>query len=426
MDLLITIAFFIMLLSILGVLIYFVYDYLSYKEAVDKTIQMVNSSNLAIEASINQNRSALGILNKNIDTQDQRNTRTELNSQTTSGDLRDFDANLRHFMHFSSNAYDLKDKLFEDRFSLDPRTDDYRLKLLRRVNAISGMTIESAPNKNLKICHAASDNCVNLSMTDSNSFDITPNTPTGTMTIKSASTSLPMAKFDFSQNNVYFGGSNIDSSPMYVSGNQVYLDKDRVKIRIPSSDFPNGDLTFNQMITQNGKIITAIQKMNSAIWQSSSNIEVLAQYKLTTTAGTSSGSPPVSKFNHNLEIILLPFDNIPANTPLYVVLSSLELGVTNILDSISQETPQTSSSPNMGTISIAKSNSMLKITINTPSGSGIEKDRQIIINLTLTNVSVFTGVSVGTKSGTTIARRNVYPADYPPILSQNAINNIYS
>jgi hypothetical protein len=414
MDLLITIAFFIMLLSILGVLIYFVYDYLSYKEAVDKTIQMVNSSNLAIEASINQNRSALGILNKNIDTQDERNTRTELNSQTTSGDLRDFDANLRHFMQFSSNEYNLQDRIFENRFSLDSNTDDYRLKLLRRVNAISGMTIASGPNKNLKICHGESENnCINLSMTDNNNFDITPNTPTGMMTIKSASSSLPMAKFDFSQNNVYFGGSNIASSPMYVAGNEVYLDKDRVKIKLTDSLNTN----FNSMISQNNNMKTAMQKMNSAIWQSSSNIEVLAQYKLTTTTGTQANT-----FTHNLEIILLPLYNIPANTALYVDLSTTELGATGI--TLLTSIQATSTVPSMGTTSMEKSNNMLKITINTPA-TGIEKDRQIIINFTLTNVNTFGGVSAGTtKSGPTIARRNVYPVDYAPRVSEEAINLI--
>jgi hypothetical protein len=392
---------------------------LSYKEAVDKTIQMVNSSNLAIEASINQNRSALGILNKNIDTQDQRNTRTELNSQTTSGDLRDFDANLRYFMQFSSNEYDLKDKIFENRFSLDSRTDDYRLKLLRRVNAISGMTIASGPNKNLKICHGESENnCINLSMTDNNNFDITPNTPTGMMTIKSASTSLPMAKFDFSQNNVYFGGSNIDSSPMYVSGNQVYLDKDRVKIKI--SDSLN--MNFNTMMTQNNKMRLAMEAMNSAIWQSSSNIEVLAQYRLTTTAGT-----PASTFNHNLEIILIPLYNIPENTELYIYLSPTELGVTGFTSSSSsssqeQDVSMTSTPVNVATVQ--KDGTNLKIKIR-PS-SVMDKDKQVSISLQKQNTNIFTGASVGTKSGTTIARRIVYPADYPPLLSQNAINNIYS
>ncbi len=424
MDLLITIAFFIMLLCILAVLIYFIYDYISYKEAVDRTIQMVNSSNLAIEASINQNRSALGILNTNIDTQDQRNTRTELNSQTTSGDLRDFDANLRHFMHFSSNVQDLKDKIFEDRFSLDPRTDDYKLKLLRRVNAISGMTIESAPNKNLKICHGASDNCINLSMTDSQNFDISPDSPTGMMTIKSAGSSLPMAKFDFAQNNVYFGGSNIHSSPMYVRGNEVYLDKDRVNIKISDSVKMN----FNTMISQNSQMITAMNTMNSAIWQSSSNIEVLAQYRFTTTTGSS------STFTHNLDIILLPLYNIPADTALYVELSASELGVNSITltsstfsqssTSSTSSTLSTSTVPSMGATSMEESNNMLKITINTPT-AGIEKHKQIIINFTLTNVNIFGGVSAGTtKSGTTIARRTIYPDDYPPRLSQNAINNI--
>jgi hypothetical protein len=416
MELLITIAFFIMLLCILGVLVYFIYDYISYKEAVDRTIQMVNSSNLAIEASINQNRSALGILNKNIDTQDQRNTRTELNSQTTKGDLGDFDANLRYFMQFSSNVEDLKDKIFDYRFSLeDQRPDDYKLKLLKRVNAISGMTIESAPNKNLKICDGASDNCINLSMTNQ-IFDITPNTPTGMMTIKSASSSLPMAQFDFGQNNVYFGGSNIDSSPMYVKGNEVYLDKDRVKIKIPTLKHPNGVMSFDKMITENNDIKRAMNTMNSAIWQSSSNIEVLGQYILTTTTGTLANT-----FTYNLEIILLPLYNIPANTALYVELSTTELGATGI--DIGNVIQATSSTPQMGTASMEKSNNMLKITINTPATS-IEKDRQIIITFTLPNATVFIGASLGTKSGTTIARRTIYPDDYPPRLSQNAINNI--
>jgi hypothetical protein len=418
MDLLITIAFFIMLLSILGVLIYFVYDYLSYKEAVDKTIQMVNSSNLAIEASINENRGALGILNKNIDTQDQRNTRTELNSQTTSGDLRDFDANLRHFMQFSSNAYDLKDTIFEKRFEHDRQTEEYRLKLLKRVNAISGMTIESAPNKNLKICHAASDNCVNLSMTDSNNFDITPNTPTGMMTIKSASSSLPMAKFDFAQNNVYFGGSNIDSSPMYVSGNQVYLDKDRVKIKLTDSV----NMNFNTMMTQNNRMKLAMEAMNSAIWQSSSNIEVLAQYRLTNT--WASASSPIT---NNLQITLIPLYNIVSGTELYVELSISELGVTGITDGISM-----TSTPNIASVQKdVKDGNKLKITITAPSG--MDKDKAIFFTLattankfTLVTSPTATTQNVIAGSGTTIARRNVYPADYPPILSQNAINNIYS
>lgn len=415
MDLLITIAFFIMLLSILGVLIYFIYDYISYKEAVDRTIQMVNSSNLAIEASINQNRSALGILNKNIDTQDQRNTRTELISQSTSGDLGDFDANLRHFMQFSSNAYDLKDTIFEKRFNLDPQTEDYRLKLLRRVNAISGMTIASGPNKNLKICHGESENnCINLSMTDTNNFDITPNTPTGMMTIKSASSSLPLAKFDFAQNNVYFGGSNIASSPMYVAGNEVYLDKDRVKIKLTDSL----NMNFNTMMTQNNRMKLAMEAMNSAIWQSSSNIEVLAQYRLTNSWVSA------SSITNNLQITLIPLYNIVSGTVLYVELSASELGVTDIATDISGSitTPLNAS--------MQKNVNSLKITITAPAG--MDKDKPLSFNLQTTNKFTLVASPTSTTpniisgSGTTIARRNVYPDDYPPRLSENAINNIYS
>jgi hypothetical protein len=294
----------------------------------------------------------------------------------------------------------------------------YRLKLLKRVNAISGMTIESAPNKNLKICHAASDNCVNLSMTDSNNFDITPNTPTGMMTIKSASSSLPMAKFDFAQNNVYFGGSNIDSSPMYVSGNQVYLDKDRVKIKLTDSV----NMNFNTMMTQNNRMKLAMEAMNSAIWQSSSNIEVLAQYRLTNT--WASASSPIT---NNLQITLIPLYNIVSGTELYVELSISELGVTGITDGISM-----TSTPNIASVQKdVKDGNKLKITITAPSG--MDKDKAIFFTLatttnkfTLVTSPTATTQNVIAGSGTTIARRNVYPADYPPILSQNAINNIYS
>jgi hypothetical protein len=241
------------------------------------------------------------------------------------------------------------------------------------------------------------------------------------MTIKSASSSLPMAQFDFGQNNVYFGGSNIDSSPMYVKGNEVYLDKDRVKIKIPTLKHPNGVMSFDKMITENNDIKRAMNTMNSAIWQSSSNIEVLGQYILTTTTGT-----PANTFTHNFEIKLLPFNNIPANTPLYVVLSTSELGVTTILGTAVSQLSSSlspSSTPTMGAISLAESNNMLKITINTPATS-IEKDRQIIITFTLPNATVFTGASIGTKSGNTIARRYVYPDNYPPRLSEDAINRI--
>lgn len=405
MELLITIAFFIMLLSILAVLIYFIYDYISYKEAVDKTIEIINSSNLAIETSINTNRSAIDTANTNINTQDKRNTANALNIQTTSGDLLDFNRNIKSLLQFSSNGLPINDEIFTRTFSTDPGIQNYRINLMRRVNALSGMTIESSTDKGLKICHQNSENCVNLNMRDNNNMEIAPAGEAGYMTIKSPSASLPLAKFDFANNNIYFGGSNTSTSPMYLQNNQVFLDDSKLNIKLPNGAPP---VKLNNVLQQNARIIDALGTINQSIWQSYSNLEVLVDYKLTTTGTTNA-----------LEISLTPIYDMPSGTQLSFSISASHIG--SYIGS-AQNQPTTTLNENASgvaaSISYSAPNNIVTITFT----NNVLKHK--FIKFTISGTNIFSSPPANGASGTTVATRQSYPSDYYPRLNQNKIDLI--
>lgn len=304
MDLLMAIGFFIMFLVILGVLIYLIYDYIAYKKTVDETVEQmkrrINRSNVRIQRGYNENASILNNATSNI----------LMNRQ----DLVDFDNGLKNMFTLTSNDYPVNTSIFDYIMNADPDNNVYKMKLLKRVEAVSGMRVEvgNAANKNFQFC--SNNACLNLQMTDSK-FKITPS-GTNNLEITAANAARsPMANFDFANNSIYLGGDTAASSAMYLDLNAtggVIVDSSKFKFKGTgdSSDVPLQTI-LQGINTKFDGVGTTLQAVNNAIYSSYSNVEFIAQYAFTNTPITSTTNGVTTTTNTNiLNVTIVPLYDI--------------------------------------------------------------------------------------------------------------------
>lgn len=320
MELIMAIIFFIMFLVILGIFIYFIYDYMTYKDVVDKTVilmrDIINNSNMVIKGAVETTKSEIRRLDRNISAEKLRNENDYEKINTIESNLNRFDTNLKRYFQFTSNNHTINDKLYQ--FTFDPNVD-YRINLMRRVNAAAGITI--GKDQDLQICNANS-NCVKLSV-DGNAFNIAsanamPSDTTSRidfMQVKGNDQSRTIfTKFDMQDNSIYFGGVNNSISPMYVSGatNDVFVKENKFNIRPynseayrmgtireGSSNLANWiDELNKQNIVENSLISQTLQQINTGLYSAYSNIEAIASYAFNVISTTIDGSTVYNNVMH--------------------------------------------------------------------------------------------------------------------------------
>ena len=240
MEEIIYITIFMLIIVIVGVTIYMIFDFIDYKSNVDRSFDIstgqVNdnftkmSKNLdtsLAEISENthnilQNRRDLRNLKKNIKNLSEKTE--DMRSQIKESDdtnISSFDGALKQYFSFTDNGNPIQTlPIYRHPFSgIDPS-----LGLLTHTTTYDGMTINTGENvvndDNLKICNS-DKNCINMNV-NSDGFNITPDdTNKMNMTINSKNNQT-MAKFDMNTNSIYLGGSDA-TSPLYIENGNVYM-----------------------------------------------------------------------------------------------------------------------------------------------------------------------------------------------------------
>jgi hypothetical protein len=218
MDYVLPIVFSIFFIITLLIIVYIIYDYLTYKSKVDKSIEI---------ASTEINKGFQDII-KNVDTHSN-------NIVTVDRKLEGYNDSLKKFFSFNdeNNNVITNEMMFNHAF--DGITPN--LELLSQVNAISGLKIKSSSElineKNMKICNN-SNGCVNMNV-NSNGFNITPNSKVNNININD-NDKYPLASFDLAHKSIYLGGNNETNSPFYIKNNDVHI-KNAKLYKSNSGDF---------------------------------------------------------------------------------------------------------------------------------------------------------------------------------------------
>lgn len=261
----------IVLFILIGIIIYFIFDYFSYKNNVNKSIKIstdyanksviINNSNIinstaALESKYDTLISGLtGSINNSTS-----------NYYLTSNSLLDFDNALNNYFSFEEDNSPINKRIYEYNFTgINPN-----MNLLTQVNAISGMTIDTTNNlldeKNLRICNKNTStpgdtttsnyrSCININLSDTGDFNITPETNNNSLLINGLDDNI-LAKFDYKTNDIYFGGNGTEDNPgslrinkenLYIKDINLINGNSKTNIYDDSStdDFNNNVNAFN-------------------------------------------------------------------------------------------------------------------------------------------------------------------------------------
>jgi hypothetical protein len=256
MDILMSVIFLIMFLTIIGVVIYLILDYMGYKDNVDTAFELTTShmndtfdkvsENISATAddlakNINNNRKNITTLNVKTDAALERSYQVEdnihnvqANVNKTDNDLNKFDTALKKYFKFSENNQGIvNSKIYNHVFNgINPN-----LELLTHVDAISGLTVKTLPNKSFNICNT-NNNCINMQV-NQNRFDITPQN-VNRLTIN-AKNNTPLANFDLQNNSIYLGGNDINA-PMFIQDENLYINNVNLLLKAPGRKYTNDDM----------------------------------------------------------------------------------------------------------------------------------------------------------------------------------------
>lgn len=374
---------------------YFYTSYNNYKEDVDdnfeKTKNYINSSitklNHNIHSSINENNTKINNTSNYINDINSRVNRVDLkskdyydevkssinttntnlnnlNSRLTSNDvnLDKFDTNLKQFFQYKTNGTTINDAIYNYKFGVSPNLS---LDLIRNVNAISGITIETdnTANTNFRLCDKSTNkNCMDMNI-NNQGLNIFP-TPSGTSVnttnniyIYDKTKENIIAKFDLANKGIYLGGDG-ENAGMFIKDGNVYVKK----INLLNGDYASIKTTYDK--SKKGQIQT-FNTYPLDLTDINNKTEITGIYVI--HRGTE--TPP-------LNIIIINFkssNDIPAGTSL--IFNIPELSNTSIID---EQIITTETSPT----SILSSVSLNIDNIKMITSSLIQKDKNIRIKLT--------------------------------------------
>ena len=384
MDNIIILVITFILLLIIGILAYFIYDYITYKDKVDTSVKTTtdfvnksylnNNSNIYAQTYLLENK--FNNVNKNIITNVTTNT---INSSITSNMLLNFSSNLYDYFEFDNNNSPINNKLFNYNITkINPN-----LNLLNQVNVLGGMSINSIKNNGLHICDNNSiigSNCINLKV-NNGMFSITPddNNLNGLIIGSNITGSKvnTFAKFDYKGNNIYLGGDETNS-PLYLNNNNVYVKNLKVITSPTGSDAPTNwnDIIKNQNTISNDFNNSYINTLNNSM---NTIVCYYTIYDKTTT------SPPINT-NRTLEIQFINYIPLTAGYIINIIIpeiATIGSGLTFAYDPVDKfSLPPTPPTDKFSfVINTGKSldiNSRVKITIYGSSITGIAPTNGIV------------------------------------------------
>lgn len=271
----------------------------------------VNRTDLRSTDNYNELRSSISNTNLNIS-----NFNTRLTSN--SDNLNRFDNGLKQFFKFNAGnpATTINQALFDYQFQVG--TNILSLDLLRKVNAIAGITINTdttaGVNNNLSVCDISTSNCIDMNV-DTNGFNIYPRTTGGlsNLNIYNKSKNKVIAKFDTNTNEIYLGGSGEDAG-MLVKDSNIYIKENRLNLLKDGSLYGDVKTVYNKNDRGTPQTFNTYQ-VSFADTHTTNSITGI--YSMTIGTGT---PPPITiiinlKASYNIPSRMTIIINIPELTP---------------------------------------------------------------------------------------------------------------
>jgi hypothetical protein len=235
---------------------YFYTSYSNYKEDVDdnfeKTKNYINTSISKIDdnirSSITENNTKINNTSNYINDINKKVSRVDLKSEDNYYEVKNslnnyssnlnktnllidsntininkFDTNIKQFIQYKSNGTTINEAIYNYQFGVSPNLS---LDLLRNVNAISGMTIETDNISNFRLCDK-NKNCMDMNI-NNKGLNIFPtnstNNTTDNILIYDKNKEKVLAKFDLKNRGIYLGGED-ENAGMYIQDSNVYVKK---------------------------------------------------------------------------------------------------------------------------------------------------------------------------------------------------------
>jgi len=321
----------------------------------------VNRTELRSTDNYNELRSTLSNTNMNISNFDSRLTSNRDN-------LNRFDNGLKQFFKFNAGnpATTINQALFDYQFQVG--TNILSLDILRRVNAIAGITINTdtttGVNNNLSVCDNTNSNCIDMNV-DTNGFNIYPRTTGGlsNLNIYNKSKNKVIAKFDTNTNEIYLGGSGEDAG-MLVKDSNIYIKENRLNL------LKDGSLY--------GDVKTVYNKNNRGTPQTFNTYQI--SYADTHTNNSITGIYSITKGTETPPILTIVINfkssyNIPSGTLININIAEL---TPTLLDKPILSGTETSPTGLFGVNSLVFSGNNLKLT----TSANIQANQNIRIKTT--------------------------------------------
>jgi len=205
MDIILPIIFLTFFVVTIVIVVYVIYDYLRYKNKVEKSIETASTE---INKEFEKIIVSVDSSSEKVDKVDDK--------------LIGYNNSLQKFFSFNdeNNNVITNEQMFKHAFDgIIPN-----LQLISQVNAVSGMNIKTSTelinDKNMKICNDT-DGCINMNV-NSKGFNITPNSKVNNLTIND-NDKIPLASFDLARKSIYLGGDNETNSPFFIKNNDVHI-----------------------------------------------------------------------------------------------------------------------------------------------------------------------------------------------------------
>ena len=253
------------------VIIYFMLDYMKYKDEI-------NNDMLDVRKNVNNMKD--NTINKSKYNKDINQLKTE--HQVFSGDIyqnssninrneksiNNFEESLQHYMVFKDKNNDIQNKkMFEHILS----NSEPNLDILAQTTLVSDVIA----NKNFKICNNKNE-CINMKVDNNNTFNITPDKNSASFSINSAN-GTPQTKYDFKEDVIYFGGSDMNNSPMFIANGQVYFNKLNLIANPSGNKLNKTDLIDNKDLTIGYDSYESINVFQQYVENMKSDMEMLSE-----------------------------------------------------------------------------------------------------------------------------------------------------
>jgi hypothetical protein len=206
----------------------------NYINEINKKVSRVE---LKSEDNYNENKKSINNFNLDLN-----NTKSQLSSNGEN--LNKFDTNIKQFIQFKSNGTTINEAIYKYQFGVSPNLS---LDLLRNVNAISGMTIETDNISNFRLCDK-NKNCMDMNIKEGG-LNIFPtnstNNTTDNILIYDKNKEKVLAKFDLKNRGIYLGGAGEDAG-MYIQDSNVYVKN--IKLLVDGAFYNQKIINFDKSI----------------------------------------------------------------------------------------------------------------------------------------------------------------------------------